>query len=145
MDWQFARFDDLSPHALYAMLQARQDVFVLEQQCLFADLDNADKDAHHLLGWRDGRLVVYLRIFAPGLKHDDVAIGRVLSTREVRRTGAGRDLMGEGIRRAESLYPGVRIRIGAQLYLEKFYESFGFTTVSEPYDEDGIPHVEMRR
>ena len=88
---------------------------------------------------------MYLRIFAPGLKHDDIAIGRVLSTREVRRTGAGRDLMGEGIRRAEALYPGSRIRIGAQLYLEKFYESFGFTTVSEPYDEDGIPHVEMRR
>jgi ElaA protein len=131
------------------MLAQRQNVFVLEQKCLYPDLDGYDQDAWHLLGWRviDGRrqLAASLRVIAPGVKYPEMSLGRVLSTSIARGTGIGRELLAEGIARAEQLYPGHRIRIGAQQYLEAFYGSFGFRTVSEPYDEDGIMHVEMLR
>ena len=148
-EWQWSSFADLPNKDLYEMLAQRQNVFVLEQQCLYPDLDNYDQDAWHLLGWRtiDGKrqLGACLRVIAPGVKYTEMSIGRVLSTSAARGTGIGRELLVEGIARAEQLYPGHRIRIGAQQYLEAFYASFGFKTVSEPYDEDGIMHVEMLR
>ena len=149
IDWQFSSFKDLGPADLYEVLAQRQDVFILEQTCLYPDIDGLDPQAHHLLGWRsvDGqrRLAAYLRVLAPGVKYDEMSIGRVITTKAARGSGAGRLLLAEGIARAEALYPGHRIRIGAQQYLEAFYGSFGFNTVSEPYDEDGIMHVEMLR
>ncbi|MCC6070221.1 GNAT family N-acetyltransferase [Massilia sp. GCM10020059] len=148
-EWQWSSFADLPNADLYEMLAQRQNVFVLEQQCLYPDLDGYDQDAWHLLGWRviDGKrqLAACLRVIAPGVKYAEMSIGRVLSTTAARGTGIGRELLREGIARAEQLYPGHRIRIGAQQYLEAFYGSFGFKTVSEPYDEDGIMHVEMLR
>lgn len=148
-EWQWSSFADLPNADLYDMLAQRQNVFVLEQQCLYPDLDGYDQDAWHLLGWRviDGKrqLAACLRVIAPGVKYAEMSIGRVLSTNAARGTGVGRELLLEGIARAEQLYPGHRIRIGAQQYLEAFYGSFGFKTVSEPYDEDGIMHVEMLR
>lgn len=148
-EWQWSSFADLPNADLYEMLAQRQNVFVLEQQCLYPDLDGYDQDAWHLLGWRviDGKrqLAACLRVIAPGVKYAEMSIGRVLSTSCARGTGVGRELLLEGIARAEQLYPGHRIRIGAQQYLEAFYGSFGFKTVSEPYDEDGIMHVEMLR
>ena len=148
-EWQWSSFADLPNADLYDMLAQRQNVFVLEQQCLYPDLDGYDQDAWHLLGWRviDGKrqLAACLRVIAPGVKYTEMSIGRVLSTSAARGTGIGRELLLEGIARAEQLYPGHRIRIGAQQYLESFYGSFGFKTVSEPYDEDGIMHVEMLR
>lgn len=148
-EWQWSSFADLPNADLYEMLAQRQNVFVLEQQCLYPDLDGYDQDAWHLLGWRviDGKrqLAACLRVIAPGVKYAEMSIGRVLSTNAARGTGVGRELLLEGIARAEQLYPGHRIRIGAQQYLEAFYGSFGFKTVSEPYDEDGIMHVEMLR
>ena len=112
-------------------------------------MDGYDQAAWHLLGWRviDGKrqLAASLRVIAPGVKYTEMSLGRVLSTPAARGTGVGRELLVEGIARAEQLYPGHRIRIGAQQYLEAFYASFGFKTVSEPYDEDGIMHVEMLR
>ncbi|MCG2585752.1 GNAT family N-acetyltransferase [Massilia sp. TS11] len=146
LHWQFTHFRDLSVEQLYAMLKARQDVFILEQTCLWADLDDKDQDAHHLLGWRDGRFAACVRVLAPGVAYpEEASIGRVLTTRAERGTGAGRALMHEAIRHTTALYPQQRIRIGAQQYLEKFYQSFGFATVSDPYEEDGIMHVEMLR
>ncbi|NML60391.1 GNAT family N-acetyltransferase [Massilia sp. RP-1-19] len=148
-EWQWSSFADLPNADLYAMLAQRQNVFVLEQQCLYPDLDGYDQDAWHLLGWRiiDGKrqLGASLRVIAPGVKYTEMSLGRVLSTQAARGTGIGRELLAEGIARAEQLYPGHRIRIGAQQYLEAFYAGFGFKTVSEPYDEDGIMHVEMLR
>lgn len=148
-EWQWSSFADLPNTDLYEMLAQRQNVFVLEQQCLYPDLDGYDQDAWHLLGWRtvDGKrhLCACLRVIAPGVKYTEMSLGRVLSTPAARGTGIGRELLVEGIARAEQLYPGHRIRIGAQQYLEAFYASFGFKTVSEPYDEDGIMHVEMLR
>lgn len=148
-EWQWSSFAELPNADLYEMLAQRQNVFVLEQQCLYPDLDGYDQDAWHLLGWRviDGKrqLAACLRVIAPGVKYTEMSIGRVLSTSAARGTGIGRELLAQGIARAEQLYPGHRIRIGAQQYLEAFYGSFGFKTVSEPYDEDGIMHVEMLR
>lgn len=148
-EWQWSSFACLPNADLYELLAQRQNVFVLEQQCLYPDLDGYDQDAWHLLGWKtiDGKrqLAASLRVIAPGVKYPEMSIGRVLSTQAARGTGVGRELLAEGIARAEQLYPGHRIRIGAQQYLEAFYGSFGFRTVSAPYDEDGIMHVEMLR
>lgn len=149
IDWQFSRFADLTPYDLYEVLAQRQNVFILEQNCLYPDIDGYDLEAHHLLGWRtlDGKraLAAYLRVLAPGAKYDEMSIGRVITTSAARGTGAGRGLLAQGIASAEALYPGHRIRIGAQQYLERFYASHGFQTVSEPYDEDGIMHIDMLR
>ena len=147
--WQWSTFDQLGVADLYTVLQQRQEVFILEQQCFYNDFDGLDQDAHHLLGWReiDGtrQLAAYLRCLAPGAKYTEMSLGRVLSTKAARGSGIGRELLGQGIAHAERQHPGHRIRIGAQRYLEGFYTSFGFVTCSDPYDEDGIIHVDMLR
>ena len=146
MNWTFARFDDLSPRDIHDLYQARVAVFVLEQKCPFQDVDGADPQCWHLIGRGDnGSVHAYSRLVPPGVKYEEASIGRVLTTAAARRTGAGVDLMRESIARAERLWPGKPIRIGAQQYLERFYGGFGFKTVSAPYDEDGIQHVEMLR
>jgi ElaA protein len=147
MHWHFARFDDLSPRDIHDLYQARVAVFVLEQKCPFQDVDGADPHCWHLIG-RDsqgGEVLAYSRLVPPGLKYPEASIGRVLTTAKARRTGAGRELMAESIARAEKLWPGRSIRIGAQQYLERFYGGYGFNRTSEPYDEDGIMHIEMVR
>ena len=147
--WQWSTFAQLSAAQLYALLRLRQQVFIIEQQCLFADMDDLDQEAHHLLGWRelDGQSVLAagLRCIAPGVLYEEMSIGRVVSDPALRGLGIGRELMEQGIARATQLYPGHRIRIGAQQRLQRFYASLGFVTVSAPYDEDGIMHVEMLR
>lgn len=147
--WQWSRFSELTPHTLYAALRARSDVFVVEQNCVFLDLDDADQAAWHLLGWTDqegaSTLAAYLRLLPPGCKFTEASIGRVLTTRDFRRAGAGRALMDEGVRKCRELHPGHAIRIGAQRYLSDFYAGFGFRAASEPYLEDGIEHIEMLR
>jgi ElaA protein len=149
IEWQWRSFDELSNAELYAVLAERQKVFVLEQQCFYNDFDGLDPAAHHLLGWRsvDGRreLAAYLRCLAPGAKYHEMSLGRVLTTQAARRSGAGRELLARGIALAERQHPGHQIRIGAQQYLEQFYQGFGFRTISAPYDEDGIMHVDMLR
>jgi ElaA protein len=149
IEWQRSSFAELTPGQLYEVLAQRQQVFILEQTCLYPDMDGLDLEAHHLLGWRieNGKreLAAYLRILAPGAKYTEMSIGRVLTTPAARGSGAGRELLARGIEYAEHLHPGHRIKIGAQAYLEQFYQSFGFRTISEPYDEDGIKHIDMLR
>jgi ElaA protein len=149
IEWQRSSFADLTVADLYQVLALRQQVFVLEQQCIFPEIDGLDPGAHHLLGWRvEGgkrELAAYLRIIAPGAKYTEMSLSRVLSSPAARGTGAGRELIARGIDYAEHLHPGHRIKIGAQAYLEQFYAGFGFKTISEPYDEDGIMHVDMLR
>lgn len=143
-----AAFGELTPHALYAMLRLRSDVFVVEQRCVYLDLDGLDVDALHLFGWSGDtppQLVCGVRILAPGAVYDEASIGRVVSAPGARGTGAGRAVMLRAIEECQRRYPGRGIRIGAQRYLERFYESLGFRTVSAPYDEDGIEHVTMLR
>jgi ElaA protein len=149
VDWQWKRFAELSPAELYALLGARAAVFVVEQACAFNDCDGLDPCAWHLLGWVDAgaapALAAYLRLIDPGRKYAEPSLGRVLTTAANRGTGLGRAAMREGLERAARLYPQRAIRIGAQLRLERFYAEFGFSTVSAPYLEDGIAHVEMLR
>ncbi|NRR32185.1 GNAT family N-acetyltransferase [Oxalobacteraceae bacterium] len=149
IDWQWLAFDDIPNADLYELLRQRQQVFVLEQQCLYPDLDGDDPAAHHLLAWRseDGKreLAAYLRCLAPGARYTEMSLGRVLTTQAARGLGLGRQLLEQGIAHAERLHPGHRIRIGAQAHLESFYASFGFATISAPYDEDGIAHIDMLR
>lgn len=147
--WQCGAFDQLSAADVYAMLALRQEVFVVEQECVFPDIDWCDQGACHLLAWQvlggTRILVGYLRILAPGAKFVECAIGRVVSAPAVRGTGVGRQLMEKGLQQAALLYPGQPMRIGAQLHLVDFYAGFGFGTASAPYDEDHIMHVEMLR
>lgn len=141
-------FRALSPAQLYAMLQLRSRIFVVEQQCIFLDLDGLDEDAHHLFGWNDASRTLLLcgvRILAPGVAYDEPSIGRVITAASARGAGTGRLLMQRAIAACGAMYPGRAIRIGAQRYLEGFYASLQFRTVSDPYDEDGIPHVTMLR
>lgn len=150
VEWQWTSYADLSLDELYALLQLRQMVFIVEQSCPYLDADGYDARARHLLGWieREGApplLGAYVRIFEPGIKYAEASIGRVITHPEMRRAGLGKILMSEAIRRTEEIAPRSDIRIGAQVYLEKFYEQFGFRRVSEPYDEDGIMHIEMLR
>lgn len=154
--WRFAPFAELTPREVHDLFQLRSAVFVVEQACVFQDIDGVDPECWHLLGYELGpglhrggqpqdRLVSYCRFVPPGTKFAEPSIGRVITTRGVRRTGRGRELMAEALRRAEKLWPSRAIRIGAQRHLERFYTDFGFVTVSAPYDEDGILHVEMLR
>jgi ElaA protein len=137
----------LTAAAMYAVLAARQQVFAVEQQCAFLDAAGYDVDAWHLLGWVDGGraqdLAAYLRVLDPGRKFAEPSIGRVLTVPPYRRIGLGRVLMAEGVSRTFGVWPGQPIRIAAQQRLEAFYASLGFRTVSDAYEEDGIPHVDM--
>jgi len=147
--WQWKRFAELEPAELYAMLAARAAVFVVEQACAFQDADGLDAFASHLLGWveqdHNPTLAAYLRLIDPGRKYAEPSIGRVLTTLPFRGTDLGRAAVREGLARTAALYPGRAVRIGAQQRLERFYAEFGFRTVSAPYEEDGIAHVEMLR
>jgi ElaA protein len=149
MQWQWSAFEQLSVDDLYAVLAVRQEVFILEQRCFYPDLDGIDRAAHHLLGWShhggERKLAAYLRCVPPGVKFDEPSLGRVLTAPFARGTGVGKVMMEEALRHAEQLHPGRAIRISAQLYLQRFYEGFGFRVTSAPYDEDGIPHIEMLR
>jgi ElaA protein len=147
--WQWSRLDGLAPSDLYAAMAARQLVFAVEQHCAFQDADGLDLSAWHLLGWVDGddgpSLAAYLRVIDPAAKYTEPSIGRVLTVPPWRGIGLGRVVMIEGIARAEAVWPGRPVRIAAQQHLERFYASLDFRTVSAPYIEDGIPHIEMLR
>lgn len=145
MLWRWQSFSSLTPAELYFILQLRESVFVVEQSCPYLDADGYDNKAHHLTGWDKGECVAYLRAFPPGVKYPEASIGRVLTPAVHRRDGHGRRLMVEGIRRVQVEFGQVAIRISAQAYLEPFYGSLGFAFVKGPYQEDGIPHVEMLR
>ena len=143
MEWIFKYFTELSLSELYMVMQARIAVFIVEQNCPFQDADDADQASWHLMGWMNERLLAYSRIVPPGIKFSEPSIGRVITTAAGRGCGYGKILMVESIRRCEMLFPGQSISIGAQFYLKRFYESFGFRQCSEIYDEDGIPHINM--
>ncbi|RIL08932.1 MAG: GNAT family N-acetyltransferase [Proteobacteria bacterium] len=145
LKWQCSAFEQLSSSELYEVLRLRQEVFIVEQNCPYLDADGTDRSSYHLLGWseEDKRLVAYARLVKPGIKYAEASIGRVVTSSSARGTGCGKLLVAEAIVQIKSLCPGIGIRISAQQYLERFYKEFGFETVSPPYDEDGIPHIEM--
>ena len=144
--WVLKHFNDLSVSELYAIMQLRNEVFVVEQNCVFQDADNKDQGSHHLMGWDNQMLVAYSRIVPPGIAYDSFpSIGRVVTSPTMRNTGIGKILMQQSIEELQKLFGKSSIKLGAQLYLKKFYESFGFVQSSEVYIEDGIPHIEMIR
>ncbi|GGP25517.1 GNAT family N-acetyltransferase [Silvimonas amylolytica] len=138
--FQFAEFDAAT---LFDYLKLRQDVFIIEQTCIYPDLDGLDRASLHLVGKRDGQVVAALRIVPPGLKYDEPSIGRVVIAAQARQGGMGKLLVAEGLRQSAQRWPGQGNRIGAQAHLQKMYSALGFETVSPEYDEDGIPHVDM--
>jgi ElaA protein len=143
LHWLLKRFDELTPYQLYAILQLRNEVFVVEQNCVFQDADNKDQDCYHLMGFLDNKLAAYTRLVPAGVTYEQASIGRVVTSPSVRRSGAGKMLMQQSIDSLYSLFGKVPIKIGAQLYLQKFYESFGFVRISDIYLEDGIEHIYM--
>jgi ElaA protein len=143
LSWIFKSFNELTPHELYGIMQLRNEVFVVEQNCVYQDADDKDPDSHHLMCWKDHILVAYTRIVAPGISYVESSIGRVVTSPSVRKTGIGKILIRKSIESARSLYPQHSIRIGAQLYLKRFYESFSFVQTSDTYLEDDIPHIQM--
>ncbi|NVO32888.1 GNAT family N-acetyltransferase [Hymenobacter lapidiphilus] len=146
LTWTLKPFADLTTTELYALLQLRSEVFVVEQTCPFQDIDGLDQTAWHLLGHApNGELAAYARLFGPGIAFPEASIGRVVSSPRHRRTGLGRELLHESIEGVGQLFGPQPIQIGAQLYLQSFYESFGFRQVGEGYLEDDIPHIHMVR
>jgi ElaA protein len=146
LNWIFKRFDELTPYELYKIIWLRNEVFVVEQNCVYQDADHKDPKSWHLMGMNDqNELMAYCRILPPGLSYVEPSIGRVLTNPAVRKEGAGKILMQNGIEKCFELFGPVNIKIGAQLYLLKFYSSLGFEKSGEIYLEDGIEHIEMIR
>lgn len=149
--WRFQAFDALTVAELYAVLRLRSEVFVVEQNCVFLDMDNSDAQAMHLMGHTgkmgeaQGELVAYARCFGPGVKYAEASIGRVITAPQARAGGLGHVLMREAVRALQAHWGPQPIRIGAQARLQAFYEQHGFVREGEPYIEDGIPHIEMLR
>ena len=144
--WTCLPFDALTPHQLYAVLKLRSEVFVVEQTCAYLDPDGADPACHHMLGLaKGGALLATARLVPAGLKFPEASIGRVVTSPAARGTGLGHALMELACSHLARLWGAQPIRIGAQAHLQGFYARHGFATVSAPYDEDGIPHVEMLR
>ena len=144
--WQCRHFSKLSIEQVYEILRARNEVFVVEQNCPYQDCDNKDLDAMHITGHIENNLVAYTRIISPGISFPGAAsIGRVLTTPNARKKEIGKGLMKYSIEQCENLYQNFPIIIAAQLYLEKFYMEFGFNRSSENFLEDNIPHLLMHR
>lgn len=142
--WQCAHFSELSTTQLYGILRMRSEVFVVEQNCVFQEIDGADIDCLHLTGWTsDQQVAAYLRIVPPGLMFAEVSLGRVITSNTVRGSGIGKQLLARGMAVIEANYPAQPVRIHAQAYLEKFYGTFGFITASDVFMEDDIPHYVM--
>jgi ElaA protein len=145
INWTVKKFEELSVHELYAILRLRSEIFVVEQNCVFQDMDNKDQFSYHLMGWENNTLTAYTRLIPPGKVYDLASIGRVVTSQAARGSGVGKQLMEKSIEEAEKLFGKLPIKIGAQLYLREFYNSFGFKQSSDIYDEDGIDHIEMIR
>lgn len=145
LTWSIKPFHKLNSNELYDVLRLRTEVFVVEQQCVFQDMDNLDQGAIHLQGRVGNSLAATARILAPGVAYDEPSIGRVVSSPLFRKKGIGISLMRTAIEETERLYGKRPIKIGAQLYLKRFYESFGFEQCSDTYMEDNIPHIKMIR
>lgn len=144
--WQCKKFPELSAEELYKILQLRNEVFVVEQKCPYQDCDNKDFESYHLTATTQDTLVAYCRILPPGIAYPKCAsIGRVVTSPKVRKQQLGKMLLTKALENLYILFGKVPVKIGAQLYLEKFYEGFSFTKQGEIYLEDGIPHITMEK
>jgi ElaA protein len=143
ISWTLKSFEDLKVDELYQIMALRSEVFVVEQNCVYQDLDGKDQKSWHLMGSMEGSVVAYSRLLPQGISYSDASIGRVVTSPDKRRLGLGKTLMQESIASIEKLFNTKKIRISAQYYLLDFYQSLGFVAIGESYLEDGIPHQEM--
>jgi ElaA protein len=143
METRLRTFDELSAGELYELLRLRSAVFVVEQQCIYLDLDGKDARALHLLGYEGEKLAAYTRIFAPGDYFEEASIGRVAVSPDFRGLGLGREIMQASLAAVEVRFGPVPICLSAQSYLRRFYEELGFRVEGDEYLEDGIPHIMM--
>lgn len=147
IEWVCKHHSDLSKEQLYAILKLRADVFVVEQNCAYPDVDGLDLegDTYHLMAWQDNHLVAYLRLLDPHSQNSDVVIGRVVIAPQARGQGLGHTLMEQALKQAEKHWPGTSISLSAQAHLQGYYGRYGFEVVGVEYMEDGIPHIGMHR
>jgi len=147
LHWICKPHAELSPAELYAILRLRCEVFVVEQHCVYQDIDGQDfdGDCRHLMAWNDATLVAYLRLLDPHLHDGEVKVGRVVTAPAARGSGLGHQLMGHALEHAALLWPQAPLSMSAQAHLQAYYGRYGFTACSDEYLEDGIPHVQMRR
>ncbi|WP_284465002.1 GNAT family N-acetyltransferase [Chryseobacterium sp.] len=143
--WKIKTFDEFTVPELYSILKARIDVFVIEQNCPYPDLDNYDQKAVHIWAEENGEVLAYCRIFNKGIKYDETSIGRVLTTEKARGKSLGKLLIQYAVETIENRFRTSEIRISAQDYLLRFYSGFGFEDTGNKYLEDDIPHTEMIR
>jgi ElaA protein len=143
LDIQTKTFEQLNTKELYDLLQLRSEVFVVEQDCVYQDIDGKDQKAFHMLGYKNKNLVAYTRIFKPGDYFKEASIGRVVIKEAQRQYGYGYDIMSASVEAIQKHFKTSDIRISAQTYLKRFYNNLGFKEVGEEYLEDGIPHVNM--
>lgn len=142
VNWTCETFEELTKEDLYLILMERVNVFVVEQTCPYPEIDQRDQEALHLMAKEDGTIVAYCRIFQSGIIYDEASIGRVLVTQAGRKKGYGKMLLSKALEKLSELGE-TSVKIQAQAYLKSFYESFGFKAVSDCYEEDGIPHLDM--
>jgi len=143
--WQWLAWSQLTLVTLYAVLQLRQEVFIVEQNCTYLDADGEDSHCHHLLGWKDGELVAYVRVLPPGIGREDIVISRVITKASIRRQGWGRPLLQRAETQAQHTFGSHGFFLSAQAHLEKYYSSMGYQVCGPGYDEDGIPHLPMQK
>ena len=144
ISWKTKTFDELSTQELYQILRLRSEIFVVEQNCVYQDIDNKDQKALHVFGTVDGEIVAHSRLFKPGDYFEFSSIGRVVVDEKHRDKNFGHELIDQSILEINRRFNVQNITISAQLYLKKFYESHGFVATSETYLEDDIPHIEMK-
>ncbi len=143
LKFEVKRFEELSTIELYKILRLRAEVFVVEQDCVYQDIDDKDQIGLHLMGYKNDELIAYARIFDKKLYFEVPSIGRVVVAQDQRKYGYGHDLIRESIKTIENFFKTREIKISAQTYLKKFYNTHGFIEVGEEYLEDGIPHIHM--
>jgi ElaA protein len=143
LNFKIKNFNELTIHELYEILQLRSEVFVVEQNCVYQDIDGKDTKAMHLIGTMDNKMVAYARLFNKGEYFENASIGRVVVDSKHRNLNFGHDLMRNAMDAIKQHFETTKISISAQLYLKKFYESHGFTQIGDGYLEDGIPHIKM--
>lgn len=144
LHWHCLKFEALNTEQLYKILSARMQVFILEQNCIYLDIDGKDQDSYHLFATENNQIIAYARLIPPGISYKEPSIGRVLVLPNYRRTGIGYMLMQKAIAHLQKVYADHEICISAQSYLINFYQSLGFQTEGEAYLEDDIPHIKMR-
>ena len=145
LQWSCSSFSELTNNQLHQIVRMRQQIFIIEQKCIYEDIDKFDKVSRHIQARKNDKLVAYCRVLPAGSQYEEVSIGRVMVSKKFRNHGLGRRLMEEAHTWCESNYKSSCIRLNAQYYLESFYHSLQYISISPPYDDEGVLHIEMYR